>query len=98
MTHRFFLLLAVLALAAFTAGAVEVAAGDWPQWRGPNRDDVSTETGLLKEWPAEGLALMGMEPLARVTEPFHFFVARQQERCPARLPRRVGIPQKRPLF
>lgn len=27
---------------------------DWPQWRGPNRDDVSKETGLLKEWPAEG--------------------------------------------
>jgi outer membrane protein assembly factor BamB len=27
---------------------------DWPQWRGPNRDDVSKETGLLKEWPAGG--------------------------------------------
>jgi outer membrane protein assembly factor BamB len=27
---------------------------DWPQWRGPNRDDVSKETGLLKQWPAEG--------------------------------------------
>ncbi len=26
----------------------------WPQWRGPNRDDVTLETGLLKEWPAEG--------------------------------------------
>lgn len=30
------------------------AAGDWPQWRGPNRDDVSKETGLLKKWPAGG--------------------------------------------
>lgn len=29
-------------------------AGDWPQWRGPNRDDSSTETGLLKQWPAGG--------------------------------------------
>jgi outer membrane protein assembly factor BamB len=28
--------------------------GDWPQWRGPNRDGVSKETGLLKQWPAEG--------------------------------------------
>jgi outer membrane protein assembly factor BamB len=28
--------------------------GDWPQWRGPNRDGISTETGLLKEWPKEG--------------------------------------------
>src|SRR5438094_905337 len=26
----------------------------WPQWRGPDRSDVSTETGLLKEWPASG--------------------------------------------
>src|SRR5438034_11469945 len=26
-------------------------AGDWPQWRGPNRDGLSLETGLLKEWP-----------------------------------------------
>jgi len=24
---------------------------DWPQWRGPNRDGVSQETGLIKEWP-----------------------------------------------
>ena len=27
------------------------AAQEWPQWRGPNRDGVSAETGLLKEWP-----------------------------------------------
>ena len=29
-------------------------ADDWPQWRGPQRDDVSHETGLLENWPAEG--------------------------------------------
>lgn len=28
--------------------------GDWPQWRGPNRDGVSLETGLLREWPKDG--------------------------------------------
>ncbi len=28
--------------------------GDWPQWRGPNRDGISLDKGLLKEWPAEG--------------------------------------------
>jgi outer membrane protein assembly factor BamB len=38
---------------AFTFSA-SASAGDWPQWRGPNRDDVSTETGLLKEWPEGG--------------------------------------------
>lgn len=30
------------------------AGSDWPQWRGPNRDGVSKETGLLKQWPAGG--------------------------------------------
>lgn len=27
---------------------------DWPQWRGPNRDGISNETGLLKSWPDDG--------------------------------------------
>jgi len=27
---------------------------EWSQWRGPNRDGTSTETGLLKQWPAGG--------------------------------------------
>src|SRR5262249_18023193 len=31
-------------------------SGEWPQWRGPNRDGISTETGLLKQWPADGPA------------------------------------------
>lgn len=26
----------------------------WPQWRGPNRDGICTETNLLKVWPLEG--------------------------------------------
>ncbi len=30
------------------------SAADWPQFRGPNRDDVSKETGLLQSWPADG--------------------------------------------
>ena len=34
------------------------ATGDWPQWRGPNRDGISTEKGLLKQWPAGGPALV----------------------------------------
>jgi len=29
-------------------------AADWPQWRGPDRNGISQETGLLKEWPKEG--------------------------------------------
>ncbi|HSU54241.1 MAG TPA: PQQ-binding-like beta-propeller repeat protein [Candidatus Dormibacteraeota bacterium] len=34
--------------------ALLARANDWPQWRGPNRDDISTETGLLEDWPAGG--------------------------------------------
>jgi outer membrane protein assembly factor BamB len=28
--------------------------GDWPQWRGPNRDGRSSDTGLLAKWEADG--------------------------------------------
>jgi outer membrane protein assembly factor BamB len=34
--------------------AQSAQAGDWPQWRGPDRTDVSRETDLLKQWPADG--------------------------------------------
>lgn len=33
-------------------------AADWPQWRGPNRDGICTETGLLKSWPEGGPKLL----------------------------------------
>src|ERR1051326_8623349 len=44
------LLPGIIALVA----ALSAAASDWPQWRGPQRDGTSRETGLLKEWPKEG--------------------------------------------
>lgn len=40
------LLVSMAALGAF--------ANDWPQWRGPERDGISTETGLLQAWPFGG--------------------------------------------
>ncbi len=43
-----------LALSAISAVACGVQAADWPQFRGPNRDGTSPETGLLKQWPAGG--------------------------------------------
>jgi outer membrane protein assembly factor BamB len=50
------------ALAVLMAGAlalsihahVRAAVAEWPGWRGPNRDAVSMETGLLSEWKAPG--------------------------------------------
>ncbi len=35
-----------------------IAAQDWPQWQGTNRDGKSVETGLLKTWPSGGLKLL----------------------------------------
>lgn len=32
----------------------EAVTGHWPQWRGPDRTNVSKETGLLAEWPEGG--------------------------------------------
>jgi outer membrane protein assembly factor BamB len=46
-----------LLLGVAVLGASSLAA-DWPQWRGPERDGVSKETGLLKEWPKEGPKLL----------------------------------------
>jgi outer membrane protein assembly factor BamB len=46
---------AVLLLLAL---ALPAGANDWPQWRGPLRNGISTETGLLKEWPKEGPRLV----------------------------------------
>ncbi|MEI7935881.1 MAG: PQQ-binding-like beta-propeller repeat protein [Verrucomicrobiota bacterium] len=37
---------------------LETRAADWPQWRGPQRNGISAETGLLAEWPKEGPKLV----------------------------------------
>jgi outer membrane protein assembly factor BamB len=36
------------------AAQVPSGPGDWPQWRGPNRDGISLDKGLLREWPKDG--------------------------------------------
>ena len=48
----FVLATGVLAVAAFAR------ADDWPQWRGPERNAISKETGLLKAWPKQGPTLL----------------------------------------
>ena len=45
---------AVILLCAAVVAAQAQAGGEWPQWRGANRDGISKETGLLKQWPAGG--------------------------------------------
>src|SRR5437899_9229141 len=34
--------------------ALSAFGDEWPQWRGPQRNGISQETGLLKEWPKDG--------------------------------------------
>lgn len=50
------LLLPVTALCVLTltTSVSNLEPNDWPQWRGANRDGKSSETGLMKSWPAGG--------------------------------------------
>jgi len=41
-----------------TLNAMNAQAADWPQWRGLERNGLSKETGLLKEWPEGGPKLL----------------------------------------
>lgn len=52
MKHPITLLTSLLCASAAYSPAS--AAYDWPQWQGPDRNAISKETGLLKEWPKEG--------------------------------------------
>ncbi len=40
---------------AILVSASALPAADWPQWRGPDRNGLSQETGLLQDWPRSGL-------------------------------------------
>jgi outer membrane protein assembly factor BamB len=63
MTSRFLTTIAAFFLcfsgASVTKSQRSVSStSDWPQWRGPERNGISRETGLLKEWPKEGPKLL----------------------------------------
>lgn len=44
----------LLAAAALAVASSAAQADDWPQWMGPNRDDIWTESGILDTFPAGG--------------------------------------------
>jgi len=46
----------LIGTATLTGQPTPNSTSDWPQWRGPNRDGVSTERGLIQQWPAAGPA------------------------------------------
>jgi len=45
--------------------SIPASGGDWPQFRGPNRDNISTETGLLRSWPAGGPRVLWKIPVCQ---------------------------------
>ena len=52
-----------LSLLCLTTLAATSAADDWPQFRGPNRDGISAETGLLRQWPEGGPKVLWSVPM-----------------------------------
>lgn len=52
MTHiwRFAAFIALICIATSSIAQTH----DWPQWRGPTRNGLTDETGLLKSWPEGG--------------------------------------------
>ncbi len=54
--------------------------------------------GSPQRWDPAGVAQLGMELAATSGSPTAHQVLRQVIPCPAKYPRRVGIPAKRPLF
>jgi outer membrane protein assembly factor BamB len=45
---------AISVAAATLCTVAVIQAADWPQWQGVDRTRISRETGLLKQWPANG--------------------------------------------
>ena len=54
-----------LLVAGISLFAVMLRADDWPQFRGPNRDGVWNETGIMQTFPPEGLQVRWRAPVGR---------------------------------
>ena len=59
-SSRLLMLLATGLLPALSSSA---CADDWPQWRGPARDGVCAESGLLQSFPVGGLKVRWRAPV-----------------------------------
>ncbi|MBY0493026.1 MAG: PQQ-like beta-propeller repeat protein [Cyanobacteria bacterium] len=58
MRARLFIAAVAAASMLPITAAQQTAPADWSQWRGPNRDGISAETGLLQTWPKAGPPLL----------------------------------------
>ena len=57
----------IFGVSSLGASALLPAApgSDWPQFRGPDRNAISRETGLLRKWPAAGPKQLWSVPVAQ---------------------------------
>ena len=53
------------ALGLLLLASVLTPAADWPQWRGPNRDGMWNETGIMQSFPHDGLKVAWRTPVGR---------------------------------
>lgn len=58
MTNRSLARASLVACLLAAGFSYQSSASDWAQWRGPSRDGVSKESGLLKQWPSDGPKLL----------------------------------------
>ena len=54
MHSRCMAVVALIVAASIPLGGQATPVADWPQWRGPSRSGISSETGLLRQWAAAG--------------------------------------------
>src|SRR5262245_55910276 len=59
-----FIVLFLAWLAGFSTGAEpNKSSADWPQWMGPGRDDVWSETGIIEKFSEGGLQFLWRKPI-----------------------------------
>jgi len=54
-----------LVILSFCLASLPALSGDWPQFRGSNRDNMSTEAGLFRTWPANGPKVLWKIPVCQ---------------------------------
>ncbi len=59
---------------------------------------ISEPPDQLDRWPADEISQVGLRRVAILDDGHRFFVAEKTGATPMKYPRRVGIPEKRPLF
>ena len=63
-SRPYFATLFVCTAIAITLACETTLSDEWPQWRGPNRDGVWQETGVVEKFPSERLKRRWTQPIA----------------------------------